>query len=369
MRLVKKLTIALLVIVVILSVGIFSVIDIKSFGRLPEGARLERIMKSPNYSEGEFKNLTETQISTSDKSVFKLWLEFVFRTVENLKPSHPLPSIKQDLKSLPDDKNYLVWFGHSSYLINLDGKKILVDPVFVSGSPVSFLNKMFKGSNVFSPSDMPEIDILVITHDHWDHLDYWTLMELKPHVKQIVTSLGVGSHLEYWDFPLDQILELDWNDTVNVDGFTITSLPARHFSGRGFTRNKTLWSSFMIQGKDDNIFVGGDSGYDDYYYEIAKKFPKIDLAIMENGQYNKDWANIHILPEELAKVVKILNPKKFMAVHNSKFALSRHTWKEPLELISANSQKYNLPLVTPKIGEVLYFDTMQTFSKWWEDVN
>ena len=137
---------------------------------------------------------------TGNKSTLAVWREFMFNTKQQTVPDTALPAIKTDLKKLPGDKDWVVWFGHSSYLLNLSGKKILVDPVFYKGSPVSFANKMFKGTDIYKPADMPDIDYLVITHDHWDHLDYETVVELEPRVKKVVTALGVGSHLEYWRY-------------------------------------------------------------------------------------------------------------------------------------------------------------------------
>ncbi len=364
---IKKILIFFVVLIGIVVMGSYVFMQSKPFGKLPEGGRLARVQQSPNYRDGEFKNLHSTELATGKKSRWRVFYEFVFDDIKGLRPKQPLPFIKTDLTQLPQDRNWFVWFGHSSYLINLDGKKILVDPVLVAGSPISFINKMFAGSNAYQPADMPEIDYLIITHDHWDHLDYEAVTQLLPKVKQVITSLGVGSHLEYWGYPVEKIHELDWQDEIIVDNLKITALPARHFSGRGLVNNQTLWSSFMVQGEKDNLYIGGDSGFDSFYQDIAKRFPNIRLAIMENGQYNKDWANIHIQPEQLVEAIQILKPQKVIAVHNSKFALSKHHWKDPLEKIAKNAEEKNLPLYTPMIGEVFYFsEEDQSFSKWWE---
>ncbi len=367
---IRNVFIGLIAIISILATTAYFFMQSKPFGKLPEGERLVKIEQSKNYQNGEFKNLTSTILTTGKKSRWEAFYEFVFDNAQNLVPPAPLPNVKTNLKNLPKDRNFFVWFAHSSYLLQIDGKRFLVDPVIVAGSPLSFINKMYAGSNVYSPDDMPDIDYLIITHDHWDHLDYEAVTQLIPKVSKVITSLGVGSHLEYWGYAPEKITEMDWYDNTELaDGFNITALPARHFSGRGLTGNKTLWSSFMIQAPSETVYIGGDSGYDKVYQEIGKQFPNISLAIMENGQYNKDWANIHIQPDELVQAVKELAPKKLISVHNSKFALSKHAWNEPMELIYQHAKQENLPLFTPMIGEVFYFsENGQTFGKWWEGV-
>ena len=234
--------------------------------------------------------------------------------------------------------------------------------------PVSFINKPFKGTEIYTPEDIPEIDYLVITHDHWDHLDYNTVIKLKDRIGKIICGLGVGENFEHWGFDKDRIIELDWHENVILDnGFIINCLPSRHFSGRSFSRDKTLWSSYMIQSPTKNIFISGDTGYDSHFAEISKEFPQIDLAIMENGQYNQAWSNIHLMPDHLVQAAKDLHGKRLMTYHNSKYALSRHRWYEPLENISDANERDSLNLITPMIGEPVYLnDSLQSFSKWWK---
>lgn len=370
MILFRNVLFVIVIIISVLALSAYLFMQTKPFGKLPDGNRLIRIKQSQHYLNGQFQNLSPTMLSTGNKSRWQVFYEFVFDRIENLTPPAPLLSIKTDLSRLPIDRNFFIWFGHSSYLIQLDGKRFLIDPVLVAGSPLPFINKMFDGSNIYTPDEIPEIDYLIITHDHWDHLDYQTVSLLIPKVKQVITSLGVGSHLEYWGYDPKKISELDWYQQKRLENqITITALPARHFSGRGITANKTFWSSFMLQSSDETIYIGGDSGYDSFYQDIAERFPNISLAIMENGQYNKNWANIHIQPHELVQAVKALQPKKLLGVHNSKFALAKHSWKEPLEQLYQYAQQENFPLFTPMIGEVFYFsEESQHFSKWWDNV-
>ncbi|MDR2009446.1 MAG: MBL fold metallo-hydrolase [Bacteroidales bacterium] len=355
----------------LIAVSVIIFLNQPKFGRAPGGERMERIKNSPNYRNGEFQNLSETRQITSDKGLFGSMFDFLFKKVDNLKPDSDLPAIKTDLWQLDRNKDLLIWFGHSSCLIQIDGKRIMVDPVFCDASPVSFVNKPFKGTNIYRPEDIPEIDYLVISHDHWDHLDYKTVMDIKDRTGKIICGLGVGEHFEHWGFDKNKIVELDWNENIVFDdGFTVYCLPARHFSGRKIFSNNTLWASYLFKTPSQNIYIGGDSGYDTHFADIGKRFTDIDLAILENGQYDKDWRYIHLLPEYVVQAFKDLKAKKLLTVHNSKYALGKHSWKAPLENISEAAEKDSLNLMIPMIGEIIYLnDSSHKFEKWWTNIN
>ncbi|SDC01984.1 MBL fold metallo-hydrolase [Niabella drilacis] len=359
------------IVVILLVMGVIGVIVVNqpSFGKLPSGERLKRIKKSPNYKDGKFQNLNHTPLLVGDKSILQAWLGSVFAEKDkDLRPIGNLPSIKTDLTKFAKDEDVLVWMGHSSLYLQTNGKRILVDPVLVSASPFSFYNKAFKGSDGYTPENIPEVDYLLITHDHWDHLDYGTMIQIRDRIRMVICPLGVGAHFEHWGFNSQKITEVDWSDSLDLDGdIKLTSLPARHFSGRGLKANQSLWTAYMLQCSLGNIFISGDTGYDEHFLAIKKKFGTIDFAILENGQYNEDWKYIHIMPDDLVKAVEDLQPKKVMTVHNSKYALGRHAWYEPLENISDASGKYGFNLITPMIGEpVLLKDSTQVFKKWWK---
>ncbi len=340
------------------------------FGSAPSGDRLEIIKRSPNYRNNQFQNLSPTPQLTEGSSFYSILLKFFFHKTKDRVPSGILPSKKTDLLSLDPKKNILVWFGHSSYFIQIDGKTILVDPVFSgNASPLSFTTKSFKGSDIYTVDDFPPIDYLFITHDHWDHLDYRTVLKLKSRVKKIITSLGVGAHLERWGFDQKMIAEGDWNQEIKGDeGFRIYSTPARHFSGRGFKRNGTIWSSFVLKTPGRTIFLGGDSGYDRHFAEIGKAFGPFDLVILEDGQYGADWKYIHMTPEETVQAAIDLGAKKLLPVHWAKFSLSTHSWKEPIVRIQKESLNKKMPLLHPMIGEMVDLDTDQSFGNWWEGI-
>ena len=360
----KKIMITAIILSVLFILGDAGVLFFsqEKFGRIPQGERLERIMKSPNYNGKQFVNEIESPTMTSEKSKFAIWKDFIFGDKTQTVPDTALTVIKTDLKSLPNDRDWIVWFGHSSYLMNLSGKKVLVDPVFYQDSPVSFVNKMFKGTDVYKPADMPDIDYLVITHDHWDHLDYQVVKELEPRVKKVVTGLGVGEHFEYWGYPAQKLVELDWWESADLENaadgakFAVTGTPARHFSGRDLRQNKTLWSSFAFKSPKRTIWIGGDTGYGPHFAKVGEKFPDIDLAILENGQYNKDWAYVHTLPEFLGKVMTELDANRYMTVHHSKFCLSKHSYFEPLENAKHAAQESGKPVLMPQMGEVVYLE-------------
>lgn len=331
-----------------------AIIVVPGFGRLPRGERLERIRNSPNYRDGQFHNLEHSPMMTGDKSQVRGMLEFLLRKKEGLRPDHPVTAIRTDLHALDVKSDLVVWFGHSSYLIQTDGRRALIDPVFRSAAPLTFLNRPFAGTDNYTPDDIPDVDYLIITHDHWDHLDHRTVTELKPRIGTVVCPLGVGEHFEYWGFPKERIVELDWNEEAALgDGFTVRGLPARHFSGRGLSHNRTLWASFLLHSPSRTIYIGGDSGYGRHFAEIGRQFPQIDLAILENGQYNEAWRYIHTMPDQLARAAKDLGARQIMTVHHSKYALSKHRWDEPLQTEAALAADTTLNVLRPEIGEAV----------------
>ena len=356
MKKIKKMMVWILCIVAILILLTIIVINQPQFGRNPSGARLERIMKSPQWKDGSFRNMHNTPVMSGNKNIFENLWDFMFRSHPNTLPEKAVSAEKNDLKHLDPNKNLIVWFGHSSYLFQFNGKRILVDPVFYAAAPFKFASKVFKGADIYKPDDMPEIDYLVITHNHYDHLDYKTVTELMPKVKHVVCTLGIGEDFEYWGYPANKITELDWwNKTTFADGLTFYCTPARHFSGRSINdQGKMLWGSFVVQKDSTNIFIGGDSGYDTHFRQIGDKFRHINLAFMENGQYNSNWRFIHTLPNQMVKECKDLHADKVFSVHHGKFALANHAWDEPLKNIR-NMQNAGINVINAKIGQIIEY--------------
>jgi L-ascorbate metabolism protein UlaG (beta-lactamase superfamily) len=336
------------------------------FGKTPAGNRLQRIKNSPNYREGSFKNVEETSVNPGDTSVFTILKKMIFRP-SSVRPSGELPHLKPNLKKLPPNKPQLVWFGHSSYLLQINGFRVLVDPVFSgNASPFRFFGKAFEGADIFNAEDMPKIDLLVITHDHYDHLDYPSIKKLLPKVEKVVTTLGVGAHLESWGVKNGKIHELDWWEAVQLcKGVKMTSTPARHFSGRSFKRAQTLWSSFVLELFDFRIFLGGDSGYDNSFKKIGEKFGPFDLALLECGQFGKYWPQIHMFPEQTVQAAQDLQAKKLVPVHWAKFVLSYHPWNEPIQRFVTAARASKINYVSPKIGEIVDISSEYQQEPWW----
>lgn len=338
------------------------------FGKAPTGERLLRITNSPQFKNGKFQNISITPTLAEGYSMPGVIYKQLFKKAARRHPADMIPTIKTDLLQLSPEQDVLVWFGHSSYFIQINGKRLLVDPVFSgNASPLPGTNKAFPKTDVYTVDELPNIDYLFISHDHYDHLDYDTLIKLKSKTGKIICGLGVGAHLEHWGYPSSKILERDWYDKLELDDqLTVWLTPARHFSGRGFSRNNTLWCSFVLQTPTLKIFMGGDSGYDKHFAEIGDRFGPFDLAILDNGQYDLAWRHIHALPGEDLQAARDLKAKRLMPVHSSKFVMANHAWDDPLITISELNKDFNIPLVTPMIGEPINLkDEAQTFKSWW----
>jgi L-ascorbate metabolism protein UlaG (beta-lactamase superfamily) len=340
------------------------------FGRLPKGDLLTRIQASPNYKDGKFQNLHHTPDLAEGVSYFKVMKDFFFDKAEDNIPPVALPSKQVNLFELGADEQVFVWFGHSSYFMQIDGKKILVDPVLSgAASPLSFTTKAFAGTTVYSVKDIPVVDYLFISHDHWDHLDYKTIAKIQPTVGKVFCGLGVSAHLKQWGYTDQQIVEADWNELMMHDnGFIVNSVPARHFSGRLFKRNQSLWMSYVLQTPTMKIFIGGDSGYDDHFKKIGEDFGEFDWAILECGQYHAYWKYIHMMPEEVVTAAKELKAKKIIPIHWAKFSLALHSWKDPAIRVSAEAAKKDQESYYPMIGEKMNLVAPEPTPKWWETV-
>ncbi|PWC14387.1 MBL fold metallo-hydrolase [Brenneria roseae subsp. americana] len=361
----------LLIVTLIMAVTIYAYLKQPQFGQLPSGTELERLKQSSFYHDEGFRNLAATPQLTGGSHPFVTMAKFLFGTDADAIPRVPLPSIKTDLHALDKNQSLVIWMGHSSYFLQIDGKRILIDPVFsASAAPVPGMNKAFDGSNIYTADDIPDIDYLLISHDHWDHLDYPTIMQLKAKINHIVSPLGVGSYFIQWGFDQQKIHEGDWFDTVQLEqDLAIHVLPARHFSGRLLERNKTLWASFALITPQRKLYISGDSGYGPHFKEIGDRFGPFDLAILECGQYNENWRYIHMMPEETVQAAQDLNAAAIIPSHNSKFKLAHHTWYDPLKRLATASENKAYQLLTPMIGQTVNMDEKQPpFPRWWETV-
>jgi L-ascorbate metabolism protein UlaG (beta-lactamase superfamily) len=350
-----------------LAVTILLFMQQKSFGKLPAGKVLQRIEKSPHYKNGTFDNIEETKLIAEDASYFSMTMKYFGKGIDR-EPTKSLPSLKTDLKNISQKPN-LVWFGHSSFLISVGGKKILADPIFSERpSPVQYAgSKAYPGTMVYDVKEIPDVDVIVISHDHYDHLDYNSITALNARTKAFAVPLGVGQHLLHWGVPNEKINEFDWWESAEVlPGINLTCTPARHFSGRGFTRNKTLWASFVLKTGGLTIFIGGDSGYDQSFKKIGEAFGPFDIVMLECGQYDAQWPSIHMMPEETVQASIDLKAKLLLPVHWAKFTLALHPWRDPIRRITEEGKKLNINLTTPLIGEPIFFNEAFPSTKWWE---
>lgn len=345
-----KTMLIILSIIVLLAGAVLAVLSHPAFG-LWRNRSTERIQASPNYGDGMFQNQEPTPQFTGDTKPIKALWSMLSKRDSARVPSKPIQTVKTDLKNLPTDSDWLVWFGHSSYLFCLDGKRYLVDPVLKPEFPATLMMKPFAGTDIYRPKDLPDIDVLIITHEHWDHMEYATLRDIRDRVKQVVCPIGIADYLRFWDYADEKITEMDWYEAAD----SITCLPSRHFSNRLLRRNQTLWASFMVEANGRKVYIGGDGGYDKRFSEIRERFGAVDLALLENGQYNDNWKYIHTTPEDLEKVVLDLQAKQVFTVHHDKYALSVHPWYEPDSVAHAVATKHNIRLLDAPIGAVVKF--------------
>ncbi len=360
----------ILVVVLILLAGIYIFMQQPMFGRRATGDRLARIEQSAQYANGQFQNQHLTPSLTDGATVWGVMHQFFFGKDKRNKPSNSLPSAKTDLFQLDPNRDILVWFGHSSYFMQLSGRKILVDPV-LSGyaSPLPFTTRSFKGSDRYTAEDIPAVDYLFITHDHWDHMDHQTLVKIRNKTGKVITGLGVGAHLERWGYKKENIIEKDWHEQVILEpGFEVITAPSRHFSGRGFRRNTSLWSSFVLITPTLKIYIGGDSGYDTHFKQIGDLFGPFDLVVLENGQYNKSWKYIHMMPEEVVTAAFDLKAKRLFPVHWSKFSLAIHAWDDSIIRLVKEAKQQGMPMLHPMIGEAVRLDNPIETTAWWDVV-
>ena len=372
-KIIRVLYIVLSLITLLIIIGVLFINLSPQFGGVASKQQQELFSKSKHYKDGKFLNNGGVKMEMSLKDSFKaMWI--LFKSNSKAEPNKNIAVQKIDSITIANynSKTRFIWFGHSTFLLQIKGKNLLIDPMFSNvPAPNPLLgNKRFSNKLPIEIEKLPSIDAVLITHDHYDHLDYESIQKLKDKVNIFYTPLGIGIHLLKWGVEKERIIELDWWQEIKYDELTIRCTPAQHFSGRGISdREKTLWCSWIIQSDDENLFFSGDSGYASHFKEIGDQYGPFDFAFMECGQYNNLWPLVHMLPEETAQAGLDIKAKKMMPIHWGAFKLASHSWTDPVERISKKAKELNVDLVIPKIGEIIEIglNDSEEIYPWWRN--
>ncbi|MEW7290681.1 MBL fold metallo-hydrolase [Aquimarina sp. 2304DJ70-9] len=341
----------------------------KQFGGKITPEHENRYAKSIHWDGKKFENLEETKMDISFQTIPKLlYKQFCER--KGREPSTALdilPFDKEKFLATSKETKY-IWYGHSVVLIRINNKTILIDPMLgPNAAPISPMPvKRFSENTLDIIDDLPNIDLLLLTHDHYDHLDYESIKRLKNKVNQYYVALGTARHLEKWGITTTKIQEFDWWDTANYEDIEITFTPTRHFSGRGLTdRAKSLWGGWALRTSSENILFSGDSGYGNHFKSIGDKLGPFDFALMECGQYNENWHQIHMYPEESVQAAIEVNAKLITAVHWAGFALAQHHWTDPVERFVTEAKTQKIEYIIPRLGEIFTANQNLKQDPWW----
>jgi len=322
------------------------------------------------FKNGKFHNINPAPVSSPGSSFFSVLYEFFFNKSKEAYPDLPLPARKIDLDKLghlAPDEVCVNWLGHSTVLITSQDISIITDPVFIKNklSPFNLGPKKFPYEVDYQVEDLPKIDLVLISHDHYDHLDKRTVLKLKE--SKFMVPLGVKSRLVKWGIEAGQVTEFDWYQEADYsENLYLAFCPAQHFSGRSlFDGNKTLWGSWVMHLRGKTLYFGGDSGYSAEFKKIGEKYGPFDLAMLEDGQYNTSWKHVHMMPEEAVQAGIDLKAKSVLPIHNSKYVLSIHSWYEPLERLVIEAKNRGLAIVTPIIGACLVIGKDKPDGRWW----
>ena len=343
------------------------------FGKGLTEKQKEKFEKKEHFSKGKFINAENINIDYSLSNILKMLGE-VLKSNPNRQAKKNIEVLKIDKQSLLDKSekvHRLSWFGHSSFLIEMEGKKLLVDPMFSQvAAPHPLLGKKrYNRDMPIAIEDMPEIDAVFISHDHYDHLDFQSIKKLQSKVLKFYVPLGVGNHLKSWGIEENRITEMDWWETAKVENLEFIFTPSRHSSGRAINdQSQTLWGGWLFLGREKKIAYTGDGGYGKHFKEIGEKYGSFDISIIECGQYNKLWANVHMTPEESIQAGMDLQSKLILPVHWGALTLASHDWTEPIERLLKEGSKQSLLITTPQIGEIIDLNKKDyPKSKWWKE--
>ncbi|MDQ0247416.1 L-ascorbate metabolism protein UlaG (beta-lactamase superfamily) [Bacillus fengqiuensis] len=337
-------------------------------GKLSKEER-RALNQSSNFSNGKFVNQIPTSMNTGFITTLSILRDFMGRNPKR-RPDRPIPMETFDSLFIQGNKQAkITWFGHSAFLLELDGKSLLFDPMFGrSPSPFPLVGgKRYSGDLPLNVEELPVIDAVFLSHDHYDHLDYGSIKKLKDKVKRFFVPLGVSKHLERWGVNQEIIKEHDWWSEFEWEGLTLACTPARHFSGRSLSdRNSTLWCSWVVIGKQSKVYFSGDSGYGPHFKEIGETYGPFDYTLMECGQYDNRWSSIHMMPEETVQAHLDVKGDIMIPIHWASFTLALHDWTDPIERVKKEALEKDIAISTPKIGEAVMIGSVEyPKSTWW----
>ena len=341
----------------------------KQFGAKPSKSDLEKYSKSTHWNGTIFENLETTSMDFSWSKLPDFLNKQFFKKEGREVQSIPIIPFNKQWQ-FSHDAMQSIWYGHSAIYMNLNNSNILIDPMFGDdAAPIApFKVRRFSTATLGIIDDLPEIDLVLISHDHYDHLDYKSILKLKDKTRHFYVALGVKRHLVSWGIAEDCITEFNWWEDMLFRDIKITFTPTRHFSGRGFTdRAKSLWGGWVLKTEQENIWFSGDSGYGTHFTEIGERLGPFDFAFMECGQYNENWHQIHMYPEESVQAALDARVLNCMPVHWAGFALAQHSWQEPVERFVERSKLEKLNFIVPKIGELFHVKSTSV-SKWWQEI-
>jgi len=326
----------------------------------------DRVAASPNFRDSRFVNTVETGKSSLDFATTMRLLAQWFGEVQARAPQSELPVERLSEVAVSDGGAHVTWMGHSTLLIEVDGVTVLADPVFSDhASPYPWMPpKSYFPEMPITPEQIDSVDVVLISHDHYDHLDEKSIVALKDKARHFVVPLGVGAHLRHWGVEAARITELDWWQDTTIDGVRLTATPTRHFSGRRMgSGNDTLWAGWVITGASANVFFGGDSGYLPGFKEIGERLGPFNLTLLECGAYNEHWANVHMMPEQTAQAHRDLRGRALLPIHWGRFDLALHDWDEPIQRLLAAGP--DLTIVQPRIGQRFALADPLPKQAWW----
>lgn len=367
MKLRYKILIGVTIFIAIILITAFLVLTfVPGFGKVPSSQMQKEYEKrADNFYDGTFHNLTDTAVLNSS-------VEKTDTTGVEIKPEGEIPvKIIEEFPDINAEEFTITWFGHSTAMLQMNGLNIFVDPVLSEiTSPVSIIGAKRFSDVPMTMENVPEIDVLVLSHDHYDHLDYFTIKAIDDKVKQYVVPLGVESHLLRWGVDEAKIHTMAWWDEIEISNLKISSVPARHYSGRlPWKSDTTLWCGYVIASDKYQVYYTGDTGYDTFFGDIYEKYGEMDLVLTECGQYDPQWPTIHMFPKEVAKAMEEVHAKYVLPMHWGTFALSNHAWNASITDLTKESQNKNYMLITPQIGEIVNYKDIENYQeKWWESI-